>query len=299
MTDARTIEGDATADTHRPLNLMNILGHNIGVCSWSLQPAGLEDLVAKVKQLGLSHLQLAVGEFASLPDADQDRAIGLINDSGLTVTATMVSYPGEDYGSINAVRRTGGLLPDELWPERERLTLAAAAFTAKLGVTKISTHIGFIPPPSHRDYETIVGRIGSLAKPLADLKIDLLMETGQEPASELLQFLNNLNVRNFGINFDPANMLLYGSGDPIDAIQVLGRHIRHVHVKDAVKSKNPGIDWGEEVPFGDGQVPHEAYLGALKAINYTGPLVIEREAGDDRMGDVAYAIETLQELAAE
>lgn len=277
---------------------MNILGHHIGVCSWSLKPAGLEDLIAKVRALGLTHLQLAVGDYALLPDADQDRAIGLLNDSGLTITATMVGYPGEDYSSINAVRRTGGLLPDELWPERQHLTLAAAAFTAKLGVHKLTTHIGFIPTPNHRDYETIVGRIGSLAKPLGDLKIDLLMETGQEPASELLQFLNNLHVKNFGINFDPANMILYGSGDPIDAIGVLGRHIRHVHVKDAIKSKNPGIDWGTEVAFGDGQVPHEAYVRALKSIGYTGPLVIEREAGSDRMGDVTYAIETLQQLAA-
>lgn len=278
---------------------MNILGHHIGVCSWSLRPEGLENLVEKVRALGLSHVQLAVGEIAALPDADQDRAIGLINDSGLTVTATMVSYPGEDYASINAVRRTGGLLPDERWPEREQLTLAAAAFTAKMGVRMMSTHIGFIPPPSHRDYETIVGRIGSLAKPLRDGGIDLLMETGQEPASELLQFLNNLHVKNFGVNFDPANMLLYGSGDPIDAIKTLGRHIRHVHVKDAIKSKNPGIDWGTEVPFGDGQVPHADFVHALKAIGYAGPLVIERESGQDRSSDVTYAIETLQGLAAE
>lgn len=276
---------------------MNIKGHNIGVCSWSLKPEGLSDLFDKVRTLGLAHVQLAVGELAALPGADQDRAIGLINDSGVTVTATMVSYPGEDYGSINAVRRTGGLLPDEFWPERERLTLAAAAFTARLGVTMLSTHVGFIPSPNHRDYETIVDRISSLAKPLGDQHVELLMETGQEPASELLQFLNNLRVKNFGINFDPANMILYGSGDPIDAIKVLGRHVRHVHVKDATKSKSPGIEWGREVAFGDGEVPHAAFLSALATARYAGPLVIEREAGDDRMGDVTYAIETLQSLA--
>ena len=276
---------------------MEILGHPIGVCSWSLRPAGLEDLIEQVRALGLTHVQLAVGDIVDLPDDEQRRAATLLAESGLTLSATMISFPGEDYASINAIRRTGGLVPDETWNERRRLTLAAAAFTARLGTPMLSTHIGFIPSPNDRDYPTLIDRIDSLAGPLGDQGVELLMETGQEDASELLQFMNNLKSKNFGVNFDPANMILYGSGSPIDAIRTLGRRIRHVHVKDATPSRSPGKEWGVEVPFGDGNVPHEEFIEAIGEIDYVGPLVIEREAGDDRAGDVAYAIETLGQMA--
>jgi L-ribulose-5-phosphate 3-epimerase len=275
---------------------MKIRNHDIGVCTWSLRAADHTDLVARVRSLELSHCQLALLPLIEMSDAARAGALATLADSGLTITATMINYPGEDYGSINHIRRTGGLVPDDQWDQRRDLTLAAAELTRKLGVGRLSTHVGFIPPPNDAGYAVIVKRITELSKPLADMGIDLLMETGQESASELLQFLNNLNCKNFGVNFDPANMVLYGSGNPIDAVHTLGRHVRHVHVKDAVGSDNPGIDWGEEVPFGDGDVPHGQFLAALAGINYTGPLVIEREAGNDRMGDVQYAIETLGAL---
>ena len=90
------------------------------------------------------------------------------------------------------------------------------------------------------------------------------METGQETASELLQFLNDLPVRNVGVNFDPANMILYGSGDPIEAIETLDRHIRHVHIKDAVASENPGMDWGRTTPVGAGEVGFPEMFHGIK-----------------------------------
>jgi L-ribulose-5-phosphate 3-epimerase len=275
---------------------MNLLGHDIGVCSWSLKPTDTADLIAKVRQLELSHVQLALGPLLELDSDARAQSISQIRDSGLTLTAGMVGFPGEDYSSIAAIRRSGGLVPDERWEERKALTLQSAALAKELGLGLLTTHIGFIPAPNDENYATMVERIAGIAQPLADLGIELLMETGQESASELLQFLNNLRVKNFGINFDPANMILYGSGDPIDAMKTLGRRIRHVHVKDATKSKKPGIEWGSEVAFGEGEVPHDQFVRALKGIGYAGPLVIEREAGDDRMGDVRYAIETLQEL---
>lgn len=126
------------------------------------------------------------------------------------------------------------------------------------------------------------------------LGLSLLLETGQESAHDLVEFLDDLVRPNVAVNFDPANMILYGAGDPIDAIQRLGSRIRHVHVKDAIASSKPGVEWGQEVVFGQGQVNPSAFLKALHSIGYTGPLVIEREAGENHAGDVREAIEALR-----
>jgi sugar phosphate isomerase/epimerase len=163
-----------------------------------------------------------------------------------------------------------------------------------MGLSAISTHIGFVPPSNDPTSTKLIQRVGEVADALASLNVSLLLETGQETASELLQFLNDLRRRNVDVNFDPANMILYAAGDPIDAIRILGRHIRHVHVKDATLSDQPRMKWGKEVPFGTGQVRPRRFLDALHASGYTGPLVIEREAGEHRLRDIRTAISTLQ-----
>jgi sugar phosphate isomerase/epimerase len=123
----------------------------------------------------------------------------------------------------------------------------------------------------------MVQRVRDIAEMWKPAGIDLLLETGQEEATELLQFLNDIPCRNVGVNFDPANMILYGAGDPFEAIAILAQRIGHVHVKDAIPSGNPGIEWGREVPFSIGEVTPKKFLAALAAANYTGPLSIERE----------------------
>jgi L-ribulose-5-phosphate 3-epimerase len=273
---------------------MNIAGHDIAVCSWSLAPKDVLDLVARVKELGLAHVQLNTSPLVMLDDKRKHFELGLIRSSGLAITATMIGFPGEDYSSIAAIRRTGGYVPDDLWDLRRKLTEQAAQITAELKISILSAHVGFIPPSSDPKYATMVERIRTIAQILAEHNLTLAMETGQETAPELLQFLNDLTLKNVKVNFDPANMILYGAGDPVDAVAVLGRHIVHVHIKDAVMSEKPGVEWGAEVPFGTGQVPPREFMNALHAVGYRGPLTIEREAGENRMEDVLIAIETLK-----
>src|SRR5258705_8730536 len=273
---------------------MNINGHDIGVCSWSLQPQGMEDLVSKVKSLGLEHIQLGLLELVMLDDKRKHLELGHLRHANLKITATMISFPGEDYSSIAIIRDTGGYVPDKDWPMRKQLTIAAAKLTRELNVKALTTHIGFVPPSSHEKYEVMITRVREISTMLAELGLQLLMATGQEEDTELLQFLNDLSARNVHINFDPANMILYGAGDPIEAVQTLGRHIRHVHIKDGTLSKQPGVIWGEEVPFGHGQVGPRRFFDALNAVGYAGPLVIEREAGNNRLADVKTAIEAMR-----
>ena len=106
---------------------------------------------------------------------------------------------------------------------------------------------------------------------------NLHLETGQETADALLQFLGRVGRDNLFVNFDPANMILYGSGEPIDALRKVGRYVRSVHCKDAKWAARPGQEWGAEVPLGEGDVGFENFLRTLKDLGYNGPLTIERE----------------------
>jgi L-ribulose-5-phosphate 3-epimerase len=276
---------------------MNIGGHDIGVCSWSLHPKDTADLIARVKQLGLSHIQLALGPLATMDDKRKHQEYGLLRNSGLTITAGMIGFPGEDYSTIARIRQTGGFVPDADWPRRKALALAAGRVAKELGLSQLSAHIGFVPKSSEPNYDTMLKRVCEIAEPLNRDGIGLTMETGQETAPELLQFLNDLKCHNVAVNFDPANMIMYGAGDPIEAVRTLGRHIGHVHIKDGTLSPRPGQEWGTEVPFGTGDVPVAEFLRALKDVGYRGPLVIEREAGPNRMADVQTAIETIRDAA--
>jgi sugar phosphate isomerase/epimerase len=277
---------------------MNIGGHDIGVCSWSLQPKDAAQLVSQVKGLGLSHVQLALEPLLFLDDKRKHFQLGQIRGAGLTLTAGMISFPGEDYSSIDAIRRTGGYVPDDKWELRRRMSEQAALLGSELGLKSVTTHVGFIPRKGEAGYDRMLGRVRDVARAFGGRGIELGMETGQEPAAELLEFLTDLDTPNVFVNFDPANMILYGAGDPIDAIRTLGRHIRHVHVKDGTASARPGEQWGEEVAFGTGQVGPLRFLTALDRIGYRGPLVIEREAGNQRAADVRTAIDSLKRAAA-
>jgi sugar phosphate isomerase/epimerase len=276
---------------------MNIAGHDIGVCSWSLQPKNLAELAVQIRQLGLSHVQLGLAGLLELDETARQQELDQLRRAEIAIMATMMSFPGEDYATIASIRETGGFLADSSWNQRRELMVGAAHLTRQLGVKLVTVHVGFVPPSNHEKYAVILKRIRELANMLNDNGMGLTMETGQEPAHELLKFLNDLAVRNVHVNFDPANMILYGAGDPIEAIETLGRHIRHVHVKDAALSPQPGVKWGEEVPFGTGQVGARRFLNALHNVGFRGPLAIEREAGTARLADVGMAIQNLRAAA--
>jgi len=273
---------------------VNISGHDIAVCSWSLRPRDMQDLVRMMRELGLEHAQLMLLSLIQLDDKRKHQELGHLRAGEIKFTGGMMSFPGEDYSSIAAIHRTGGFLSDAHWPVRKALCQAGAQLAVELGMKSIGTHIGFVPPSGEPKYQVMISRVREIAQIFSQRGLDLLMETGQERADALLQFVNDLSTPNVHINFDPANMILYGAGDPIAAVRTLGKHIRHVHVKDATPSSSPGREWGEEVPFGTGQVNPKAFLDALHEVRYRGPLAIEREAGEDRVGDVRKAVEALK-----
>lgn len=253
------------------------------ICTWSLKN-DLDRVSAVLQNSGLNSLHLDASALETFKDT--------IRENGWTVTCTMVSFPQEDYSTLETIRETGGILPDDDWPQNRKLTLNAIQATAQMQVPFLSTHAGFIDHTNADAYTVFCDRMRELADAAKAQGVMLLMETGQESAEELRDFLEHLNHPSVGVNFDPANMILYAKGDPIEAVRILAPWIKHVHFKDALATKVPG-EWGQEVPWGDGEVGVAAFLNALEEIGYTGYCAIEREAGDQREEDILNAVKQL------
>lgn len=267
----------------------------IGVCSWSLKIKDLAETLAAIKdKLGLGVVQIG---FWTEEFKDQDRVIRIIRDSGLEVSATAIGYETEDYSSIESIAATGGYRPDQYWEQRLARTIAYADFTRALGVRLLMTHIGFVPH-DRKDpaYKVMVDRLKRVCDELGQRGLTLVMETGQEKAQDLLDFIAAVGRPNIGANFDPANLVLYGCDDPVEAVSLLRGKVMHVHMKDANWSKTPGKTWGEEVVLGSGEADIPQVVSKLRSGGYRGPLVIEREAGDNRIADILEGKRFLEDM---
>jgi sugar phosphate isomerase/epimerase len=223
-----------------------------------------------------------------------------LKELGITVTVVFAGFEGESYADIPTVTRTVGLVPRETRQERTTELKEIADFAKLLGVDKVGLHIGVVPHDrKSADYQDVLQLTQGVCDHLAKSGQKLHLETGQEPADELLRFLKDVDRDNLFINFDPANMILYGCGEPIPALRTLGRYVRSIHCKDATWSDKPGETWGAEVPLGKGAVDFAAYLRTLKEIGYDGPLTIEREIPQEptrQKAEIAAAVEVLETL---
>ena len=268
----------------------------LAVCSWSLQPSSPQDLLVKLKATGLHRIQLNLDPLRETPDIWGDFA-GFRATAGVEVVSGMFGTIGEDYSTLDTIRETGGIVPDATWDRNLANIRRCAELAQELQLKLVTFHAGFLPhDPSDPDHAKLRGRMETIASIFAEKHIDLALETGQETADTLRSFLETLGCPNVGVNFDPANMLLYGKGDPIEAMRTLAPWIRQVHIKDAVKTQVPGT-WGSEVVAGTGEVDWKAFFGVLTEIGYTGNLCIEREAGTSRVEDIAAARALVESIA--
>lgn len=263
---------------------------NIGVCSWSLQ-SGVSQVAEVMKEIGIDHVHLAVGP--AIAEGGKDY-LDAVKQQDWVISCAMIGFDQEDYSSLDTVKATAGIVPNDCWEKNKDVFTQAAKVTRELSIKYISTHAGFIDHTQAVMYKVMCERIKCLADIAAENGLMLLMETGQETAQDLADFMNELAHPALGINFDPANMILYDKGDPIEALKILSPWIKHVHIKDADKTETTG-QWGSEVPWGDGQVDSEKFLAALESIGYEGTIAIEREAGDSRRADIALATDRLKQ----
>ncbi len=265
----------------------------IGVMFWD----GRDDLAA-VRKLGVQAGQLGVGPDASLTPAAAAAWREKLAVEEFSVFTVVCAYSGEDYADIPTVQRTVGFIPSATRAEREQRTIAASDFAAALGVKSIACHIGFVPEDhADPDYLAVRDMVRRICSHAATHGQTFALETGQEPADTLLSFLHDTGCGNLKINFDPANMILYGSGDPIEAFEKLAPHVVSVHAKDG--------DWptahgslGRERPLGQGAVGIPRFVEALKRAGYKGSVNVEREIEDQqqRLADIGMGVRLLKTL---
>jgi L-ribulose-5-phosphate 3-epimerase len=268
----------------------------LGVCSWSLQVSSIPELKRLLEQLGIDVVQIACGDPHHASWEEGEAFPATARASGITMTGAMLGFPGEDYTTPQSIRETGGFGNPQWRAERMERLAWGLDRTLALGLHDLTLHAGFIPEVGDPQRSAMLDTLAQAADLAARKGVTLAFETGQETATLLRQTLDELQSPNVKVNFDPANMLLYDMGDPIQAVAVLGPDIRSVHVKDARRPRQPGT-WGEEVPLGEGEVGIPRFLEALRAIGYRGPLVIEREVGNqaERLRDVAHGLSYLRQ----
>jgi sugar phosphate isomerase/epimerase len=225
-----------------------------------------------------------------------------LKELGITLTAVFGGFEGESYADIPTTQRTVGLVPPGTRAARTREMKEIADFARQLGCDVVALHLGFIPhdrgAPLYREVLAVTREICDHCR---GNRQALHLETGQETADGLLEFIGDVERDNLFVNFDPANMILYGSGEPIAALRKIGRYVRSVHCKDGKWHPRPGEAFGEEVPLGKGDVGMENFLRALKDLGYTGPLTIEREIPQDpvrQKEEIGSAIDLLNRLKA-
>jgi sugar phosphate isomerase/epimerase len=189
------------------------------------------------------------------------------------------------------------LVPPAYRFQRLQNLLKGADFAAWLGVKNLITHVGFIPEnPNDPEYPGLIAVLRHLAGYCREKGLYFLFETGQETPVTLLRAIEDIGLDNLGVNLDPANLILYGKANPVDALEVIGRYVRDVHAKDGRYPTN-GRSLGEETPLGQGKVDLPALLRGLKALGYSGPLTIEREiSGEQQIKDIRAAKELLERL---
>lgn len=232
-----------------------------------------------------------------------DEILAKCHEKGVVITSMQSGFTGESYKTIPDVKKTVGLVPKSTRAERMEQFKSVCDFAKKLGLDTVCFHIGFVPhdanDPDYADVLEMTRQLCDYAKAQGQ---QINLETGQEPGDVLIRFIRDTQRDNLFVNFDPANLILYGCGEPIETLKEILPYVKSVHCKDARWAEKRGEEWGTEVPFGEGDVNAELLLKTLHDGGFQGALIIERENRGDPERQAAEAqagVELVERLAAD
>lgn len=270
-----------------------MVGYNVGV--------DLKEKFLKCQELGINSCQVNIWN-TSIFTSDEHAEIvkNAIAETGMTVSSLWAGWSGPCEWNFTAGPDTIGLVPAAYRHIRLNEMRNASDFAQKIGVDKVVTHVGFIPEtPSDPEFNGLVVALRNLANYMKAKGQYFLFETGQETPTTLLRTIQAVGTGNLGINLDTANVILYGRGNPVDALDVFGKYVMDTHIKDGFFPTD-GMYLGRECRAGDGKANIPTVVKKLLTeYNYEGPFTIEREiSGDQQTADIIHAKKLIEDAMA-
>lgn len=269
---------------------------NVGICVRHIHE-GMRETFQKVADMGFHHCQLVSWAPGLWTDEEALDMKGICSGLNIQITAFWCGWEGPKEWNFYGGYETLGLVPPTYRFARMKNLMDGADFAQKLGVTDVVSHMGYIPEnPYDPLYPGVVAALRAVATHLTQRGQCLLFETGQETPVTLLRLFEDIGVDNLFVNLDPANLVMYGKANPVDALDVLGSFVKGVHAKDG-RYPTDGRNLGPEVKVGTGKVDFVALLRGLKALGYDGSLTIEREiSGEQQLTDIKDAKAYLENI---
>lgn len=272
----------------------------IGVCVNIATIDGFDQKMKNIRAEGFDNCQLISWVPGVWTEENAEIIKKSVAENGVTVSAFWCGWEGPTAWNFYEGPLTLGLVPEEYRKMRIKNLCDGADFARKLGVTDVVTHMGFIPEnaldPNFKPFCDAVRTVAEHCKKNGQY---LLFETGQETPVTLLRCFEEVGCDNLGINFDTANVILYGKANPVDAVEMFGKYVRNLHAKDGKYPVN-GHDLGAETRIGDGKVDFCGVFKVLKELGYDSYVTIEREiSGEEQARDIRYAKEYLEGVIKE
>ena len=270
---------------------------NIGVLIGCGPSTDVKAEFIKAQENGLQSCQLCIWNQDTYTDEKAAEINAAVEETGFIISTLWAGWSGPKEWNFSYGPSTLGLVPEAYRMTRLMELRNAADFAVKIHVDKVATHVGFLPEnPDDPLFAGTVGALRNLCTYMEARGLYFLFETGQETPVTLRRVIEDVGTGNLGINLDPANLILYGKGNPVDALDVFGEYVCDIHAKDGKYPTN-GHDLGEETIVGAGKVNFPKFVETLKSIGYNGTMIIEREIwGEQQIKDINDTKIYLEEL---
>ena len=273
----------------------------IGIMISCNKQTDLEKEIKKAIELELNSCQICIWDVECFKsDEYADYVGGVLKKTGFPVTGLWAGWSGPCEWNFTGGPSTIGLVPEAYRAHRITELKTASDFAKKVGIGAVITHVGFIPEnPDHPDFNGTVTALRHLAKYMKANGQLFLFETGQETPVTMLRTIQAIGEENVGINFDTANLMLYGKANSTDAIETFGKYVRDTHIKDGFYPTD-GMKLGKQVPVGEGKADIPAIIRGLDKVGYQGSFTIEREiTGEQQIKDIIKARDILLKIYEE
>jgi len=248
-----------------------------------------EEVIGRVREMGFSNCFLSLDGYigGGFTKALAAQYRDLLAKNELIATSVEVVGPGPLEWNFMQGPSTIGLVPEKTRAARMGALKEVSDFARLVGINQVQTHCGFIPEdPADPKYAGTVEAIRAVAQYCQGNGQYFLMETGQETPTTMSRTIRDVAMPNLAVGLDTANLILYGKANPVDAVDIIGPHVRSVHAKDGKWPTDPS-KLGQEVLIGEGLVDFKKVFEKLHSLGYSGAITIERETnGPQQIADV-------------